>query len=66
MAIDPFLSKCIAILKQSEVQREVKDLVKPLLDMMLNELYPYIYLSILECRFYLTTIFFLNPFFTFT
>ena len=47
MTIDPFLSKCIAILKQSEVQREVKDLVKPLLDMMLNELYPYIYLSIL-------------------
>ena len=47
MAIDPFLSKCIAILKQSEVQREVKDLVKPLLDMMLNELYPYIYLSVL-------------------
>ena len=47
MTIDPFLSKCIAILKQSEVQREVKDLVKPLLDMMLNELYPYIYLSVL-------------------
>jgi hypothetical protein len=47
MALDPFLNKCIAILKQNEVQREIKDLVKPLLDMMLNELYPYIYLSIL-------------------
>jgi hypothetical protein len=47
MITDPFLNKCLNILKQKEVQREIKAFMKPFIDIILNELYPYIYLSIL-------------------
>lgn len=47
MPIDPFFNKCLAILKQEEVQREIKAFMKPFINMILNEIYPYIYLSIL-------------------
>jgi len=47
MKTDPFLNKCLDILKQEVVQREIKAFMKPFIDMILNELYPYIYLSIL-------------------
>ena len=45
--MDPFFHKCLDILKKDEVQHEIKMFMKPFIDMMLNELYPYIYLSIL-------------------
>lgn len=45
--MDPFFHKCLDILKKDEVQYEIKTFMKPFIDMMLNELYPYIYLSIL-------------------
>lgn len=47
MPIDPFLNKCLDILKQDEVQGEIKAFIKPFIDMILNEIYPYIYLSVL-------------------
>ena len=47
MPIDPFLNKCLDILKQDEVQGEIKAFMKPFIDMILNEIYPYIYLSLL-------------------
>ena len=47
MPIDPFLNKCLDILKQDEVQGEIKAFMKPFIDMILNEIYPYIYLSVL-------------------
>tara|TARA_B100000073_G_scaffold343096_1_gene347267 strand:+ start:847 stop:1077 length:231 start_codon:yes stop_codon:yes gene_type:complete len=45
--MDPFFHKCLDILKKEEVKDEIKTFMKPFIDMMLNELYPYIYLSIL-------------------
>jgi hypothetical protein len=45
--MDPFFRKCLDILKKEEVKDEIKMFMKPFIDMMLNELYPYIYLSIL-------------------
>jgi hypothetical protein len=47
MTIDPFFNKCLAILKQEEVQSEIKAFMRPFINMILNEIYPYIYLSIL-------------------
>ena len=47
MPIDPFFNKCLDILKQQEVQGEIKAFMKPFIDMILNEIYPYIYLSVL-------------------
>ena len=47
MPIDPFLNKCLDILKQDEVQGEIKAFMKPFIDMILHEIYPYIYLSVL-------------------
>ena len=47
MPIDPFLNKCLDILKKDEVQGEIKAFMKPFIDMILHEIYPYIYLSVL-------------------
>ena len=45
VVMDPFFHKCLDILKKEEVKDEIKTFMKPFIDMMLNELYPYIYLS---------------------
>ena len=47
MPIDPFLNKCLDILKKDEVQGQIKAFMKPFIDMILHEIYPYIYLSVL-------------------
>ena len=41
--MDPFFHKCLDILKKEEVKDEIKTFMKPFIDMMLTELYPYIY-----------------------
>ena len=48
VVMDPFFRKCLDILKKEEVKDEIKMFMKPFIDMMLNELYPYIYLSLLS------------------
>ncbi len=45
--MDPFFNKCLDILKQEQVQNEIKTFMKPFIDMILNQIYPYIYLSLL-------------------
>ena len=47
---DVFLYKCLEILKRPEVKSEIKDFLRPLIDLILQEIYPYIYLSILLLR----------------
>lgn len=42
-----FLQKCLAVLKKEEVQLEIIRFMKPIINLILNEIYPYIYLSIL-------------------
>ena len=44
---DSVIEYCINILKRNDVKKELKTLVTPLIDPILNELYPYIYLSLL-------------------
>lgn len=47
MQTDTFLDKCLAVLKREDVRAEFKSFMKPIFDMILQELYPYIYLSVL-------------------
>lgn len=47
MIKESFLNQCLALLKQEEVKKEIKLLIKPIVDMILQEIYPYIYLSVL-------------------
>lgn len=57
-----FLQKCLAVLKKDEVQLEIIRFMKPIINLILNEIYPYIYLSILlvfVCFFLILGIFIL-------
>ena len=41
-----FLSKCANELQKEKVKIELRKLIKPLVDIILKDLYPYLYLSI--------------------
>ena len=38
---------CLDIIKQEDVKQELKHLFKPIIQLILQEIYPYIYLSVL-------------------
>ncbi len=42
-----FLEKCINILKREDIKREIKNIITPLLKVILIEIYPYIYISLI-------------------
>jgi hypothetical protein len=44
---DIFIQKCLEILRKPEVKKEIKGFMKPIIDLVLQEIYPYIYLSVL-------------------
>lgn len=44
---DPFISKLLDILKREDIKGELLNMTKPVLDTFLNEIYPYIYLSLI-------------------
>lgn len=44
---DKFIHECIEILKQEKVKEQIKHILKPLLNCILQELYPYIFLSLI-------------------
>jgi hypothetical protein len=44
---DVFIEKCLEILRKPEVKREIKHFLKPIVDLVLQEVYPYIYLSLI-------------------
>lgn len=44
---DIFIEKCLEILRKPEVKREIKFFLKPIVDLVLQEVYPYIYLSLI-------------------
>ena len=48
---ETFLKQCLEILKREEVKQEFKILIRPIIDVILQELYPYIYLSVLFVLF---------------
>ena len=41
------INECLNTLKRDEVKDELKNLMKPLVDMIIVQLYPYIWLSII-------------------
>jgi hypothetical protein len=41
------LNECLNLLKKEEVKDEFKNLMRPLIDMLINDIYPYIFLSII-------------------
>ena len=47
VASEPFLDRCKSIMRREDVREEVKAFFTPIIDMVLQELYPYIYLSVL-------------------
>ena len=40
------IEHCLAVLKRQDVKEELKQLMKPMIDLIIQELYPYIFLSI--------------------
>ena len=44
---DTVLRQCLAILKREDVKTELKHLMRPMIDLILQEIYPYIFLSMI-------------------
>ena len=44
---EAFIGQCLEILRRNDVQCEFKNLMAPLVEIILMELYPYIYLSLI-------------------
>lgn len=44
---DPFIAKLINIFQRQDIKNELLNMTKPVLDSFLQELYPYIYLSLI-------------------
>ena len=44
---DGMIDMCLTILRRQDVKAELKNLVTPLVDPVLDQLYPYVYLSLL-------------------
>ena len=44
---DVIVEECLAVLQKKNVQQEIKSLFMPIVDAILNDIYPYIYLSMI-------------------
>lgn len=44
---DGMIDMCLTILRRQDVKSELKNLLSPLVDPVLDQLYPYVYLSLL-------------------
>lgn len=44
---DQFIEQCLLILSREDVKKEMKELFKPIIGVIVQEIYPYIYLSLL-------------------
>jgi len=44
---ETLLNECLNIFKREDVKKEIKEIMKPVIDMILKEIYPYIYLSLI-------------------
>lgn len=47
MMKDNFIKQCLEIFKREDVKQETKLLMTPIIDIILHEIYPYLYLIIL-------------------
>ena len=44
---ETIVNECLNVLHRKEVKKELKELMRPLVDMLIKEIYPYIFLSII-------------------
>jgi hypothetical protein len=44
---EQIIEQCIEILNRENVKRELKEFLKPIISLILQEIYPYIYLSMI-------------------
>jgi len=44
---ETIIQECLNVLHRDEVKEEFKQLMRPLIDMLIKEIYPYIFLSII-------------------
>jgi hypothetical protein len=43
---EEFSKKCLELLKKPYIKNTIKEFIKPIIDVALQEIYPYIYLSL--------------------
>jgi len=44
---EQFIEFCLLILSRDDIKKELKELFKPLVSLIIQEIYPYIYLSLI-------------------
>jgi len=44
---ESIINECISIMKRDDVKNEIKTLLTPLIDLILIQIYPYLYLSLM-------------------
>ena len=44
---EQFIEQCLLILSREDIKKELKELFKPLVSLIVQEIYPYIYLSLM-------------------
>ena len=44
---EKLIEECINLIQREDIKKEIKDLMRPVIDMLLQEIYPYIYLSLI-------------------
>ena len=47
MIKETIINECLLVLKRDDVKKELKNLLSPLIDLVLLQIYPYLYLSLL-------------------
>lgn len=45
--MESLINECIDVFKRDDVKKEIKTIIKPFVHELLEEIYPYLYLSIL-------------------
>jgi hypothetical protein len=44
---DAIIEQCLLILRREDVNREIKRMITPLIELILIEIYPYLYISLI-------------------
>lgn len=44
---DQFIHECLHVLKREDIKKELRNITKPWMDIILQDIYPYIFLSLL-------------------
>jgi len=44
---DKIIKQCLTFIKREDVKEELKNLLRPMIEMILQEIYPYLYISLI-------------------